>query len=83
MFSNIDSKSGLKSVQDALLDNNFDLDSTQCIVDNLEICLTCNNSKFLQTDSTARGPHMSCFYADIAMARSEFLAYMFHLRPRV
>ena len=83
MFPVIDNKWGLKTVKDVLLDNNFDLDSTQCIVDNLEICLTCNNSKFLQTDSTARGPHMSCFYADIAMARSEFLAYMFHLRPRV
>ena len=38
MFSNIDSKSGLKSVQDALLDNNFDLDSTYCSVDASEIC---------------------------------------------
>ena len=37
MFSNIDSKSGLKCVQDALLDNNFDLDST-CSVDASEIC---------------------------------------------
>ena len=46
MFPNIDNKSGLKSVKDVLLDNNFDLDSTQYIVDALEICLTCNNSKF-------------------------------------
>ena len=46
MFPNIDNKSDLKSVKDVLLNNKFDLDFTQCIVDALEICLTCNNSKF-------------------------------------
>ena len=46
MFPNIDTKSGLLSVKEALSDSNFDVDSTQCIVDASEICLTCNNSKF-------------------------------------
>ena len=46
MFLNIDNKSGLLSVKEALTDSNFDVDSTQCIVDALEICLTCNKSKF-------------------------------------
>ena len=51
IFPNIDNKSILvlkmtKSIKDVLLDNNFDLDSTQCVVNALEICLTCNNSKF-------------------------------------
>ena len=46
MFPNIDNKSGLLSVKEALTDSNFDVDSTQCIVDASEICLTCNNSKF-------------------------------------
>lgn len=46
MFPVIDNKWSLKTVKDVLLDNNFDLDSNQCIVDNLEICLTSNNSKF-------------------------------------
>ena len=55
IFPNIDNKSGLLSVKEALTDSNFDVDSTQCIVDALEICLTCNNSTFnyqhfLQTD---------------------------------
>ena len=49
-FPNIDNKSGLPSVnfsvKEALANSNFDVDSTQCIVDALEICLTCNNSKF-------------------------------------
>ena len=37
------------------------------------LCITYNNSIFnnenyLQIDGTAQGPHMSCSYADIAMA---------------
>ena len=44
MFPNIDNESGLLSVKEALTDSNFDVDSTQCIVDALEICLTCKNS---------------------------------------
>ena len=48
-------------------------------VDALEICLTFNNSTFnhqhfLQTDGTVQGPHMSCSYADIAMAKYDSLA---------
>ena len=87
MFPNIDNKSGLKSVKDVLLDNKFDLDSTQCVADALEICLNCNNSKlnlqtFLQKDGTAQGPYMSCSYVDIAMVKYDSLANKFHLRPR-
>ena len=88
MFPNIDNKSGLLSVKEALTNSNFDVDSRQCIVDTLEICLTCNNSTFnhqhfLQTDGTAQGPHMSCSYADIAMAKYNSLANKFHLKPSV
>ena len=86
MFPNIDNKSGLLTVKEALFNSNFNVDSTQCIVDALEIYPTCNNSKFnhqlfLQTDSTAQGPHMSCSYADIAMAKCDSLANKFHLKP--
>ena len=88
MFPNIDNKSGLLSVKEALTDSNFDVDNTQCIVDALEICLTCNNARFnhqhfLQTDGTAQGPHMSCSYADIAIAKYDSLAINFHLKPSV
>ena len=88
MFPNIDHKSGLLSVKEALTGSNFDVDSAQCIVDALEICLTCNNSTFnhqhfLQTDGTAQGPHMSCSYADIVMAKYDSLANKFHLKPSV
>ena len=84
MFANIDNKSGLKSVKDVFLDNNFDLDPTQCIVNALEICLTCINSKvnhqnLLQKDCTAKAAHMSCSYADITMAKYDSLVNKFHL----
>ena len=70
------------------IEKEFDMDSTQCIVEALEICLTCNNSKFndqnfLQTDDTAQWHHMSCSYADIAMAKYDFLANQFHLKPKI
>ena len=88
MFSNIDNKSGLLSVKEVLTNSNFDVDITKCIADALEICLTCNNSKFnhqhfLQTDGTAQGPHTSCSYAEIAMTKYDSLADKFHLKPSV
>ena len=88
VFPNIDNKSGLLSAKEALTNSNFDIDSTQCIADALEIYLACNNSKFnhqhfLKTDGTAQGLHMSCSYADIAMAKYDSLANKFHLKPSV
>ena len=84
----VDNRSGLESVKNILIANGFDMDSTQCIVEALEICLKCNNSKFndqnfLQTDGTAQGPHMSCSYADIVMVKYDFLANEFHLKPKI
>ena len=57
MFPNIDNRSRLESVKNILIASEFNMDSNQCIVEALEICLTCNNSKFngqnfLQTDGT-------------------------------
>ena len=88
MFSNNVNKPSLLSVKESLTDSNFDVDSTECIVDALEIYLRCNNSKFnhqyfLQTDGTAQGPHTSCSYADNALAKYDSLANNFHLKPSV
>ena len=46
MSPNTDHKSGLLSVKETLTNFNFDVDNTQCIVDALKMCLTCNNSNF-------------------------------------
>ena len=83
MFPSIDNRSVLESAKNILIANEFDMDSTQCIVEALEMCLTCNNSKFndrnfLQTDVTGQGPHMSCSYA-----KYDFLANQFHLKPKI
>ena len=88
MFPSIDNRSGLESVKNILIADEFDMDCTQYIVEALEICLTCNNSKFndhnfLQKDGTAQGPHMPCSYADIAMVKYDFLANQFHLKPKI
>ena len=37
----------------------------------------------MQTDGTTQGPHMSCSYADIAMAKYDSLANKFHLKPNL
>ena len=47
--------------------------STDCVIEALEICLTCNNSKFakqnlLQSNGTATGAPNSCSYADLAVS---------------
>ena len=88
MFPSIGNRPGLESVKNILSANKFDMDFTQCIVEALEICLTCNNSKFndqnfLQTDGAAQGPHMSCSYADIVMAKYDFLVNQLHLKPKI
>ena len=44
MFPSIDNRSSLESVKNILIVNEFDMDSTQCTLEALEICLACNNS---------------------------------------
>ena len=88
MFPNIDGGSGLESVKNILIVNEFDIDSAQCIVEALEICLTCNNSKFndqnfLQANGTSQGPLMSCSCANITMAKYSSLANEFYLKSKI
>ena len=64
------------------------MDSTQRIVEALEICFTCSHSKsneqnFLQKDVTGQGPHMSCSYADFVMTLYESSANEFHLETKI
>ena len=84
IFPNIDNKSGLKSVLDILELHDSKFPPTSCVVEALELCLSSNNSIFnnksyLQTDGTAQGPHMSCPYADLALASYDSKALAFDL----
>ena len=86
MFPSIDNKSGLKSVHDILELRDSKFPPTSCVIEALELCLSCNNSVFnntnyLQTDGTAQGPHMSCSYADLALASYDSKALAFDLSP--
>ena len=85
MFPNIDNL-GLSSVKKYLDLCSKNIPATNCLLEALELCLTCNNSIFnnenyLQIDGTAQGPHMSCSYADIAVADFDKGASEYHLRP--
>ena len=73
MFPSIDNDVGLKAVFEILESRVNKFPPTQSVIEALELCLTCNNSilnnkNYLQTDGTAQGPHMSCSYADLALA---------------
>ena len=73
MFPRIDNNFGLKTVSEILESRVNKLPPTQYVIEALKLCLTCNNSifnnkNFLQTDGTAQGLHMSCSYADVALA---------------
>ena len=71
MFPNIENKCGLDAVKSVLLKRSTNTPLVECILEGLELCLTCNNSifnnrNFLQTDGTAQEPHMSCSYSDMS-----------------
>ena len=73
MFPSIDNNMGVASVRKYLDERESKDLPIDCVIEALQLCLSCNNSVFnntnyLQTDGTAQGPHTSCSYADIAMA---------------
>ena len=79
-------KSDLDAVKSVLLKRSTNTPPVECILEGLELCLTCNNSifnnrNFLQTDGTAQGSHMSCSYSDIAMSKFDTAALQYHFQP--
>ena len=59
---------------------------TQSVIEALELCLTRNNSIFdnknyLQIDGRAQGPHMSCSYADLALATFDKRVLTYNCSP--
>ena len=78
MFPSIDNDLGLEAVSEILNNREFEFLLAECILDALKLWLECNNSVFnnhfyLQVDGTAMGPHIPCWYSDIAM-------YKLHLK---
>ena len=85
-FASIDNNMGIASVRKYLDEKECKDLPTDCVIEALELCLSCNNSVFnttnyLQTDGTAPGPHMSCSYADTAMAYHDRKALTYFLSP--
>ena len=72
MFPSINNQMRIESVKNILSNRDDNTPHAECIIEALELCLTCsksifNNQHYLQVDGIAQGPHMSCSYCDIAM----------------
>ena len=68
MYPSIDNDRGIANVRNALEIRAYRSSSTDCIIEGLEICLKCNNSRFgsqnlFQLNGTAIGAPNSCSYA--------------------
>ena len=71
MYPSISNEQGIKAVKNALNKRVHKSPPTACILEALEITLSCNNSIFndkmlLQNNGTATGAPNSCSYADLA-----------------
>ena len=72
MYPSIDNDKGIAAVRNAIETRASKPPLTGCIIEGLEICLKCNNSRlysqnFLQTNGTPTGAPNSCSYADLAV----------------
>ena len=86
MFPSIDNKPGLKSVHDILELRDSKFLPTSCVIEALELCLSCNkstfnNTNYLQTVGTAQGPYMLRSYADVPLLSYGSKALAFDLSP--
>ena len=72
MYACIDNDRGIAAVGNVLEIRANKSPSTDCIIEGLEICLRCSNSRFgsqnlLQLNGTTTGAPNSCSYADLAV----------------
>ena len=72
MYPSIDNDRGIVAVRNALETRAYKSPSTDCIIEVLETCLKCSNSRFgsqnlLQLNGTATAAPNSCSYADLAV----------------
>ena len=72
MSPSIDNDRGIVAVKNSLETRANKSPSTDCIIEGLEICLKCNNSRFdsqnlLQLNGTATGAPNSCSYVELAV----------------
>ena len=72
IYPSIDNDKDIAAVRNASETRAYKSPSTHCIIERIEICLKCNNSRFgsqnlLQLNRTATGATNSCSYADLAV----------------
>ena len=88
MSRSIDSKMRTSSVIKFLDERMCKVSPVQCVIETLELCLSCNNSVFnntnyIQTDGTAQGPHMLYSHSDIVTTGHENKVSGYDLPPKV
>ena len=76
----------MKTVFEILKSRAYKFPPTQSVIEALDLCLTCNksifnNKNYLQTDGTAQEPHISCSYADLALATFDNCALVYSYSP--
>ena len=86
MFPNIDNNLRLSSAKKYLDLCSKNIAPTNCLLEALELCLTCNNlifndENYLQIDGTAQRSHISCSYVDNNMEDFDNVALEYHLSP--
>ena len=79
IIPNAHNELGLGAVKKALDARDHLVPSTSCMLEAVEICLTCNHSVFNekfygQIHGTALGPKNACSYADLAMSEIDHKA---------
>ena len=84
--SPVDTNKGIASARKYLHERECKDLPKGCVIATLELCINCkssvfNNTNYLQINDTAQGPHMSCSYADIAMAYHDRKALSYFLSP--
>ena len=72
MFSSINNNRGVSAIKAAIYSRTNLSPSTKCIIEEIEICLTNNNSTFggqniIKRNGTAMGAANSCSYSDLAI----------------
>ena len=88
MFPSNDNESGIKAVEKVLNDRELNNPPTECVFEDLRLCLECNNSvfndkNFIEIDGTAQGSHLPCSYSDIAMAHFDNRAENYALKSTI
>ena len=79
-------RSGLDAVKSVLLKRSTNTPPVECILEGLDLCLTCNSFFLIIYNISYKlmvqyKDHMSCSYSNIGMSKFDTAALQYHLKP--